>query len=125
VLLALRELQQRGFDVPPQMVARGRDALAAMQQADGGWSGGGGRGLPCSVEETGLALEALAGTEKTGAVDRATQWLVEQVENGHWTQPAPVGFYFARLWYFEKLYPQLATVAGLGAAVKHLPPDPA
>jgi squalene-hopene/tetraprenyl-beta-curcumene cyclase len=125
VLLALRELQQRGFDVPPQMVARGRDALAAMQQADGGWSGGGGSGLPCSVEETGLALEALAGTEKTGAVDRATQWLVEQVENGHWTQPAPVGFYFARLWYFEKLYPQLATVAGLGAAVKHLPPDPA
>ena len=38
-------------------------------------------------------------------------------------QAAPVGFYFAKLWYFERLYPQLATVTGLGAAVKHLPPD--
>jgi squalene-hopene/tetraprenyl-beta-curcumene cyclase len=124
VVLALRELQQRGFDVPPHMLARGRDALAEMQQADGGWSGSGGRGLPCSVEETGMALEALAGTEKTGAVDRGTRWLVERVESSLWTQPAPVGFYFARLWYFEKLYPQIATVAGLGAAVKHLPADP-
>jgi squalene-hopene/tetraprenyl-beta-curcumene cyclase len=124
VLLALRDLRQRGFDVPPRMLLRGRDALAAMQQPDGGWSGGDGPGLPSSVEETGMAMEALAGTEKTGAVDRGTRWLVERVENGIWTQAAPVGFYFARLWYFEKLYPQLATVAGLGAAVKHLPPDP-
>lgn len=124
VLLALRDLRQRGFDVPPRMFLRGRDALAAMQQHDGGWSGGDGPGLPSSVEETGMAMEALAGTEKTSAVDRGTRWLVERVENGTWTQAAPVGFYFARLWYFEKLYPQLATVAGLGAAVKHLPPDP-
>jgi squalene-hopene/tetraprenyl-beta-curcumene cyclase len=123
VLLALRELHQRGFEVSPRMLSRGRDALAAMQQPDGGWSGGGGTALPCSVEETGMALEALAGSEKTSAVDRGTRWLVERVENGRWTQPAPVGFYFARLWYFEKLYPQLATVAGLGAALKHLPPD--
>ena len=71
-----------------------------------------------------MALEALAGTEKTGAVDRGTRWLVERVESSLWTQPAPVGFYFARLWYFEKLYPQIATVAVLGAAVKHLPADP-
>ncbi len=71
-----------------------------------------------------MALEALAGTERTGAVDRGTRWLVEAVERGEWKRTAPVGFYFAKLWYFERLYPQLATVAGLGAAVQHLPPDP-
>jgi squalene-hopene/tetraprenyl-beta-curcumene cyclase len=123
VLLALRELQHRGFPVSAETIARGRDALAAMQQPDGGWSGSGVRGLPCSIEETGMALEALAGTEKNGEVDRGTRWLVERVERNEWKRPSAVGFYFARLWYFEKLYPQLATVAGLGAAVRHLPPD--
>jgi squalene-hopene/tetraprenyl-beta-curcumene cyclase len=95
-----------------------------MQQPGGGWSGSGVRGLPCSVEETAMALEALAGTAHTGAVDKATHWLVERVEQGEWRHPSPVGFYFAKLWYFERLYPQLATVAGLGAALRHLPPDP-
>ena len=123
VLLALRELQQRGFRVSPEVIVRGRNALAAMQQPDGGWSGSGACGLPCSIEETGMALEALAGTERTDAVDRGVRWLVEKVELGEWKLPAPVGFYFARLWYFERLYPQLATVAGLGAALRHLPPD--
>ena len=124
VLLALREMQHRGFAVSADALARGCAALAAMQQPEGGWSGSGARGLPCSVEETGMALEALAGTERTGAVDRGTRWLVEAVERGEWKRTAPVGFYFAKLWYFERLYPQLATVAGLGAAVQHLPPDP-
>jgi len=123
VLLALREMQHCGFAVSPAAVARGCEALAGMQQPEGGWSGSGARRLPCSIEETGMALEALAGTARTGAVDRGTRWLVERVERGEWKLVAPVGFYFAKLWYFERLYPQLATVAGLGAAVKHLPPD--
>jgi squalene-hopene/tetraprenyl-beta-curcumene cyclase len=123
VLLALREMQHGGFAVSGDVIARGCAALAAMQQPDGGWSGSGAPGLPCSIEETGMALEALAGTARTGAVDKGTRWLVERVERGEWKRAAPVGFYFAKLWYFERLYPQLSTVAGLGAAVKHLPPD--
>ena len=123
VLLALREMQHCGFAVAPTAIAKGCEALTAMQQPEGGWSGSGARGLPCSLEETGMAVEALAGTARTGAVDRGTRWLVERVERGEWKVAAPVGFYFAKLWYFERLYPQLATVAGLGAAVKHLLPD--
>ena len=42
-----------------------------------------------------------------------TRWLVEQVESGAWMNPSPIGFYFAKLWYFEKLYPMIATVAAL------------
>ena len=37
----------------------------------------------------------------------------EQVENGAWRVPSPIGFYFAKLWYFEKLYPMIATVGAL------------
>ena len=41
-------------------------------------------------------------------------WLVEQVEAGGLREPTPIGFYFAKLWYFEKLYPIIFTVAALG-----------
>jgi squalene-hopene/tetraprenyl-beta-curcumene cyclase len=46
----------------------------------------------------------------------ATNWLISRVESGTWTQPAPIGFYFAKLWYYEKLYPMIFTVGALGKA---------
>jgi squalene-hopene/tetraprenyl-beta-curcumene cyclase len=113
-LLALREVRDRGFAVSERAITRGTAALAALQQPEGGWSGGAATGKPCSVEETGAALEALARTAHTASVDRGVLWLVEQVESGAWKKTAPIGFYFARLWYFERLYPQIAAVAGLG-----------
>lgn len=118
IVLALRDLKNRGLEFPPQMLNRGKAALAALQQTDGGWSGGKGSNLPSSTEETGAALEALAGTAYTDATDRGTAWLLNQVESGEWTTPSPIGFYFAKLWYYEKLYPQLTTVAALGSILK-------
>jgi squalene-hopene/tetraprenyl-beta-curcumene cyclase len=47
-------------------------------------------------------------------------WLVERVERGEHRQPAPIGFYFAKLWYYEKLYPLTFTVAALGRACREL-----
>lgn len=123
VIVALRDLRIRGFEVPPNMITRGERALASMQQESGGWSGSAGNSMPCSIEETGMALEALAGTASVTCVDRAALWLVEQIEADKWCQPSPVGFYFARLWYYEKLYPQIAAVAGLGAAAAVLTDD--
>ena len=49
------------------------------------------------------------------ARDKAADWLVSQVESGAWTEPSPIGFYFAKLWYYEKLYPMIATVAALSS----------
>ncbi len=112
VLTALRELAGRGYTMPHDMMRRATERLAAMQNADGGWSGG--AGGPSSVEETALALEALAGTAQVGAVENGVQWLVGKVEAGTWREPAPIGFYFAKLWYYERLYPLLFTVAALG-----------
>jgi squalene-hopene/tetraprenyl-beta-curcumene cyclase len=116
VLLALRELRERGFDLPRDMERAGADWLASAQGADGGW--GGVAGGPPSIEETALALEALAGTAHTVATDRAAQWLVARVESGAWREPSPIGFYFAKLWYYERLYPLIFTVAALGRVAR-------
>jgi squalene-hopene/tetraprenyl-beta-curcumene cyclase len=70
------------------------------------------------VEETALAVEALAAVELAGerrdVLDRAVAWLVDAVESNRHGEASPIGFYFAKLWYYEKLYPQLFTLAALG-----------
>jgi squalene-hopene/tetraprenyl-beta-curcumene cyclase len=92
--------------------------LVRSQHADGGW--GGDAGVEASVEETALAVEALAAaagsclTVPSEALQRGVAWLLARIEAGTWRQPSPIGFYFARLWYFEKLYPLIFTAAALG-----------
>jgi squalene-hopene/tetraprenyl-beta-curcumene cyclase len=112
VVIALRELRQRGFEIPAEMDRTAALWLVDQQGESGGW--GGAKSAPASVEETGLALEALAGTAHVGAVERGTRWLVERVESGAWREPAPIGFYFAKLWYYERLYPLIFACSALG-----------
>jgi squalene-hopene/tetraprenyl-beta-curcumene cyclase len=57
-------------------------------------------------------------------VNSGLDWLVQQVETGGLDNPAPIGFYFAKLWYFEKLYPIIFAVAALGRALRKLSPHP-
>ena len=114
VVLALRDLQQRG-QCPGWMedaLRGGLGWLARSQNANGGW--GGAAGLPSTVEETALALEALAGSEFIKAVDTGTAWLAAQVLEDGFREAAPIGFYFARLWYFERLYPLIFAAGALG-----------
>jgi squalene-hopene/tetraprenyl-beta-curcumene cyclase len=90
--------------------------LMACQNVDGGW--GGAAGAPSSIEETALAVDVLlgAGSEARAAVNKGLTCLVQHVEQGRLDAPTPIGFYFAKLWYFEKLYPMIFTVAALGRA---------
>ncbi|MFM8274933.1 MAG: prenyltransferase/squalene oxidase repeat-containing protein [Gemmata sp.] len=119
VIAAYRDL---GVKNAPEC-RRGVEFLLSAQNADGGW--GGTRGCPSTVEETALAVEVLmdlvcaaaamgAGMEQ---FERGVAWLVEAVESGRFREPTPIGFYFAKLWYFEKLYPLIFTVAALGRVV--------
>jgi squalene-hopene/tetraprenyl-beta-curcumene cyclase len=116
VVIALRELIEAGEESARPLLDRAVTWLESAQNADGGW--GGESGTPSSVEETAHAVEALAGTARVSATDRGAAWLVQKVEDGSWTAPAPIGFYFAKLWYYEALYPKIWTVAALGRAAK-------
>jgi squalene-hopene/tetraprenyl-beta-curcumene cyclase len=94
--------------------------LQAQQNKDGGW--GGGQGTPSSIEETSLALSALVPSALAGtsAADRAriirgAQWLIHRTQGGREFPPTPIGFYFAKLWYWENLYPVVWAVAALRA----------
>ena len=103
---------------------RGIHWLLDNQNDDGGW--GGMRGTPSSVEESALAIEVLvdlAPPEARFKVERGIEHLVGRIENGELYEPAPIGFYFAKLWYFEKMYPIVWSVAALGRALKspHFP----
>ena len=116
VLAAYRDL---GLTDAPEC-QRGVSYLLGVQNADGGW--GGAINCPSSVEETALAVEVLidlANRDREGAGDAAERgltWLVEAVESGRFREASPIGFYFAKLWYFEKLYPLIFTVGALGRA---------
>ncbi|MFO0805722.1 MAG: prenyltransferase/squalene oxidase repeat-containing protein [Gemmataceae bacterium] len=124
VLAAYRDL---GLKDAPEC-QRGVNYLLSAQNADGGW--GGAAGCPSSVEETALAVEVLidlmayretasgtrAACEFAEPIERGLTWLISAVESGRFREPSPIGFYFAKLWYFEKLYPIIFTVAALGRA---------
>ena len=118
VLLALHALE--GTLEVAAMRGRGNAWLQAAQNPDGGW--GGDHGIASSIEETALAVHALASDrdpspELQAAVDRGVAWLVEHTAGGTAFPPSPIGFYFAKLWYFEELYPLIFTVGALGRAV--------
>jgi squalene-hopene/tetraprenyl-beta-curcumene cyclase len=121
VLAAYRDLDKMDSDP----ARRGVAWLLSAQNADGGW--GGAAGVPSSIEETALAVVVLldAGPTAEPAVNKGLAWLVEQVEAGGLHNPTPIGFYFAKLWYFEKLYPLIFTVAALGRARRTLSHRPA
>jgi squalene-hopene/tetraprenyl-beta-curcumene cyclase len=125
VLLAYRDL--RLMNTEP--ARRGLAYLVGQQNADGGWGGGPvlERGQPVgpersSVEETALVVEALlAGGNDSAlqaALNKGLSWLVEAVETDRFREASPIGFYFAKLWYYEKLYPIIFTVSALGQATE-------
>ena len=149
----------------PQVTSAGCQYLIDTQNADGGWGGGDsvavwlkknrgpGFRVMSSIEETALAVEALAsvalsernslpesGVEATSgdkiigvecvnsqsrplhggtkacseAIIFGVEFLLNSVEERRHRVPWPIGFYFAKLWYHERLYPLIFTMAALG-----------
>lgn len=122
VVLALAHMDStRGAD----LLQRGTQWLCAAQNIDGGW--GGDTGVVSSIEETACAVDAL-GTVMTSdaigalaarpSVQRGAAWLVAATKLGEATPPSPVGFYFAKLWYYEALYPLIFATGAMGRALR-------
>lgn len=112
-----------------EMAQRGAEWLANVQFANGGWGVAGcaveSDEIFPSIEETALAIEALLpyrpDSEKVAsALNQGLSLLIEAVEQDRWTEPAPIGFYFAKLWYYENLYPQIFTTRALNCACQAL-----
>ncbi len=102
------------------MLSSGVRWLLSVQNADGGW--GGARGVASSLEETALAVDGLArvlvaapsvAEGPRDAVSRGVAWLVDRTDRGRAFAPAPIGFYFAKLWYYERLYPLVFALSAL------------
>jgi squalene-hopene/tetraprenyl-beta-curcumene cyclase len=98
---------------------RGTDWLMAAMATDGGV--GPGPGLTASIEETAVTVDALAtvvaltkdpalATRARTAVERGVQWLLDRTDEAATFPTAPIGLYFAKLWYAEDLYPLVFTV---------------
>jgi squalene-hopene/tetraprenyl-beta-curcumene cyclase len=122
VLLAVRDLGR--LDSPPPR--RALDWLVSMQRAEGSFGSCGATAGPASVEETALAVEALITCGQAQAHEEAAmkglQWLTDAVEANRHGESSPIGLYFAKLWYHERLYPLIMTAGVLGqAARKYLP----
>ena len=85
---------------------------------------------PCSVEETALAIEALlphceSDPQVRSSVENGLNWLVEGIHEGRMSEAAPIGFYFAKLWYYERLYPHIFAASALELAAGRLSSDEA
>lgn len=110
------------------MSKRAAQWLWGCQKPDGSW--GGDAASPSSIEETALALAALASCSaslpanalprgiqmRQAEMKRAVEWLLEHTRNGTHFPPSPIGLYFARLWYHERLYPVVWTLQALQLA---------
>ena len=95
------ELRQR----LAKLVSNGKQYLISVQNKDGSW--GGAKNIPGTMEETALAVSALASVENRKICDSGLTWL-DNFYRQNGLKPAPIGLYFASLWYDEKLYPVTA-----------------
>lgn len=126
-------------------IRQGVVCLGQLQNEDGGWGGGPSikeyvsrQGVAheytSSIEETGLAVEALSHwlltcrneEEKVetaqggelfhqvlGQTRAGVAFLCQRIHNNEHRNSWPIGFYFAKLWYHEESYPLVFSVAAL------------
>jgi squalene-hopene/tetraprenyl-beta-curcumene cyclase len=129
VVMAYRDLGMLGGE-PARRAMRW---LTAAQNEDGGWGSAGatnrngGTSGRSSVEETAVAVESLlaAGDDESlqPVIEKGFQWMLERIESPAPLENAPIGFYFAKLWYYEKLYPLIFALSALGRALRQFPPS--
>ena len=117
VLTALNELARSESPLPISIREGAAEFLVETQHAAGGW--GGDFGVAESMEETALAVEALSGIAGYAAnVQSGSSRLLAMCDSGDWKCASPIGLYFARLWYYERLYPLIFSVSALGRILK-------
>lgn len=116
VLIAINEIPHA--PLPGSQRERAIKFLLDQRTANGLW--GGDVTCPTSIEESALALEALAGRPKgfqglaPAGLDQSLEAFCDALEKEVPPVSTPIGLYFARLWYFERLYPLIFATSALG-----------
>ncbi len=112
VLIALQQIKIEDFNLN-DLIQSSLNFLRTSQNKDGGF--GGNINIISTIEETSLAINALALTKDTEIINKALKWLAKETENGTKFTATPIGLYFASLWYSEKLYPIIFTLSALNS----------
>lgn len=125
---------------------RGKEFLLKCQNDDGGWGGGttisyeiesesgkphvhaspessrSGNLIRSTLEETAVALEGImfhSGTmDPPDPIIRGLNCINTAIEGGHHSISQPIGFYFARLWYHEQMYPLVFPLSALKRGIE-------
>ncbi|MCY1635233.1 prenyltransferase/squalene oxidase repeat-containing protein [Marinifilum sp. D737] len=93
--------------------------LQSVQNEDGGW--GGNASLISTIEETSLAVRALASIQNQEEINNGLQWLHLHLPNDlNDIKATPIGLYFASLWYFEDMYPLVFASSALNEVHKSI-----
>ena len=95
-----------------KMVGAAQQYLLSQQNPDGSW--GAQKDIEGSIEETALAISALAKTHPDVCL-KGFEWLADESRNNT-LNPSPIGLYFATLWYTEKMYPVVFYIEALRRA---------
>lgn len=117
VLISLNTLKDPQYKLPTEnIIEHAVEWLLKAQNQDYGW--GGDIGLPSTIEETALAVNALGGLEKRNpgmeeAYSKGVARLIGFTDGCDVLPSAPIGLYFSMLWYSEQLYPLIFTVSAL------------
>jgi squalene-hopene/tetraprenyl-beta-curcumene cyclase len=130
VLISLSSFSRLDNIISNDVISKAVEWLLSIQKEDGGW--GAGKSIESSIEETALATDALASilnrtntlleedVKSTIPVEqmnlqvmKGASWLLKRTQNIKQLTPSPIGLYFAKLWYYEKLYPVIFTISAL------------
>lgn len=121
VLIAMNEIP--GASLPATHRERAVKFLLDQRAANGLW--GGDATCPASIEESAVALEALGGQPKgfqgltQDDLEKSLEAFCDTLDKGVPPVSTPIGLYFARLWYFERLYPLIFATSALGTIGSH------
>ena len=100
----------------------GLNWIVQNQNAEGGFGGGGSVSYcdpalgQSSVEETALCVDALLNSnhpKHRAAAIKGVDWLNRAVDASVIDTCHPIGFYFAKLWYHEQLYPIVFSMSAM------------
>lgn len=103
--MTVEYLTSLNHQLAKEMREKGLNYILSTQNADGGW--GGAKNVPSKVTLTARALSALASFHpevKRTPIEQAFDYLYQKYKTGGLMQAEPIGLYFSRLWYSEKLY---------------------